>query len=132
MNCREFIFKNLLSSLNHPIDPLDWTSNWSKPFLRMVTTACFIYINSSVPLSTSFVEDLFSINGISANSSVTLSTSFVYDFFSKNDVVTASYLLSPKNDQLSHLKKWWIIPWTFPLNLLTPDIGWYPNSLVKI
>ena len=91
------VFKTLLSSLNRPVYPLDWPSNLSQPFLCIVTTACFISSNSSVPFSTSFVEYFFSKNGISANSSAPLAISFVDYFFSDNGAVTASSFLSPKN-----------------------------------
>ena len=64
MNYRKICLKNPLSSLNHPIDPLDLPSNLSKTFLRIVTTYSFNYTNSPVPFSTSFVNDFLSGNGV--------------------------------------------------------------------
>ena len=85
MNCR--LKKNSLSSLNHPVDPLDRPSKLSKSFLQIVTTASFIYSNSPLPLSTSFINDFFSNNGVVTTASflsskklLTFSTYDMMDF----------------------------------------------------
>ena len=48
MNSRKYRFKNPLSSLNHTVDPLEWPSNLSKPFLWIVITEFFISTSTFV------------------------------------------------------------------------------------
>ena len=98
MNFRKMCF-NSLSSLNHPLDPLDWISKLSKSFPRIVTTAYFISSNFPVPLSKSFVDNFFSENGVVTTDSFLSSKTLLT--FSTNNII--------------------YFPWLFPVNLLTPD-----------
>ena len=104
--CINFLFNHSWSRLNQHVDLIDCPSKLSKSFLRVVTTGSSVSSKILLPFSTFFLGVTFS---------------FVTTLFLINGVTYFPSTIT-----------WWIFPWPFPENLLTPDTGQAPNVLVKI